>query len=110
MFFPGETITHTFVIPFGVNEIREVVISYKQNGSIMLEKTVTSGFISDGTGVSKVELVLSQSDSLLFDDNADFTIQINVYTVGGTRHASHELKSSNGIQYLRELLPQGGGS
>ena len=47
MFFPGETITHSFVIPFAANEIDHVILSYKQNGAIILEKTITSGFEAD---------------------------------------------------------------
>ena len=105
MFFPGETITHNFVIPFSVNEVQEVTLSYKQNESIMFEKTITSGFVALSTQATRVTHVFTQAETLLFQDNTDFTIQINVYTKGGTRHASHEVKSSSGIQYLRELQP-----
>ena len=107
MFFPGETITHTFYIPFAINEIDNVVVSYKQNEAIILEKKITSGFEADSTQVTKFEIVFSQTDSLLFDDNRPFTIQLNVYTTGGTRHTSHEMDSSNGVQYLREVMTNG---
>lgn len=104
MFFPGETITHVFIIPFNINEIDHVVLSYKQNGAIMFEKTVTSGFEEDSSNSTKISFPFSQSESLLFEDNSDFTIQCNVYTTSGSRHTSHEMSSNNGIQYLRDVL------
>ena len=104
MFFPGETITHVFYIPFNINEVNHIVLSYKQNGAIMFEKTVTSGFEADATNITKVSYPLSQNESLLFEDDSPFTIQCNVYTNGGTRHTSHEMNSESGIQYLRDVL------
>ena len=104
MFFPGETISHTFIVPFNNNEISKVVITYKQNDRIIFEKTLTSGFIREEQYITKIEYQFNQGESLLFDDNSDFTIQVNVYTVSGSRHASHEMRSSNGVQYLREVI------
>ena len=104
MFFPGETITHVFVIPFNVNEIDHVVLSYKQNGAIMFEKVVTSGFEKDSENSTRISYPFSQNESLLFEDNSPFTIQCNVYTLAGSRHASYEMNSNNGIQYLRDVL------
>ena len=104
MFFPGETITHVFVIPFTSNEIDHVVLSYKQNGAIMFEKKVTSGFEADSSNTTRISYPLNQSESLLFEDDSPFTIQCNVYTLGGTRHTSYEMSSESGIQYLRDVL------
>ena len=104
MFFPGETITHVFVIPFTANEIDHIVLSYKQNGAIMFEKKVTSGFEADSSSTTKISYPLGQSESLLFEDDSPFTIQCNVYTLGGTRHTSYEMSSESGIQYLRDVL------
>lgn len=104
MFFPGETITHIFYIPFAINEVNHVILSYKQNGAIILEKTITSGFEEDSAQSTKFTYALSQNDSLLFEDNSPFTIQCNVYTTGNTRHASHEMNSESGIQYLRDVI------
>ena len=105
MFFPGETVLHTFVIPFSSKDVAQVVVSYKQNEAIIMEKSVTGGFKPDGDNVCSVEIEFTQQDSLLFSDNAAYTIQINVYTSEGTRHTSHEMKSSSGIQYLRDFMP-----
>ena len=104
MFFPGETVTHVFYIPFGQAEVDHVVLSYKQNGAIIFEKSITSGFEQESAGTTKVSYAFSQSESLLFEDNSPFTIQCNVFTTGGTRHASYEMNSSSGIQYLRDVL------
>ena len=107
MFFPGETISHTFYIPFAKDEISYVILSYKQNGAIILEPKITSGFEKDIKNYTKFTYALTQNESLLFDDNSPFTIQVNVYTLNGTRHASHELSSKSGVQYLREVMTSG---
>ncbi len=104
MFFPGETITHRFVIPFAANEIDKVIFSYKQKEAIMFEKTIKNGFIVEGENITSVEFALTQGEGLLFADDAPFTVQVNVYTKQGTRHTSYELNSSSGIQYLREVI------
>ena len=107
MFFPGETITHRFIIPFAADEIDHVVLSYKQNESIIFEKTINSGFENISAGTCSLSFVFTQNEGLLFEDNSPFTIQCNVYTKGGTRHTSYEMSSSNGIQYLREVMNSG---
>ena len=104
MFFPGETITHRFVIPFAANEIDKVIFSYKQKEAIMFEKTITSGFIVEEEHITSIEFQLTQGEGLLFSDDVPFTVQVNVYTKVGTRHTSHELNSSSGVQYLREVI------
>lgn len=107
MFFPGETITHRFVIPFAAGEIDHVVLSYKQKEAIILEKTITSGFEKETQNSCSISYEFTQLESLLFSDNVPFTIQCNVYTKANTRHTSFEMKSSNGIQYLREVMGNG---
>jgi len=104
MFFPGETITHRFVVPFAANEIDKVIISYKQKEAIMFEKTLTSGFVKEDQHITSVEFQLTQGEGLLFADDTPFTVQVNVYTIVGTRHTSHEMNSSSGVQYLREVI------
>ena len=104
MFFPGETVTHRFLIPFAANEIDKVIFSYKQNGAIVYEKIVTEGFEVEEPHITSIEFQLTQGEGLLFADNAPFTIQVNVYTNAGTRHTSYELSGSSGVQYLREVI------
>jgi hypothetical protein len=110
VFFPGETITHRFVVPFAVKEINKVVVSYKQHESIILEKTIATGFKGEGTNITSFEIPFSQQDSLVFDDNVPFSMQINVFTNVGTRHTSKEMNSSSGIQYLRDVISPDAGS
>ena len=103
MFFPGETITHKFIVPFSKSEIDHAVISYKQNGGIVFEVTITT-FEKVENSKCSVTYNFTQEDSLLFEDDMPFTIQCNIYTKQGTRHTSHEMSSSSGVQYLREVM------
>ena len=118
MFYPGETIAHSYVIPFALAEIAKVVVSYKQNEAIILDRvaippaegdetTHDYEFISIDKRITKVIFTFSQAQSLNFKDDQPFTTQINVYTVGGTRHTSHECRSSSGVQYLRDVMTNG---
>jgi len=108
MFFPGETIAHTFVIPFVPAEIDHVIISYKQNGGIVLEKIIDSGFTPE-RGQTKITLVLTQAEGLMFEDDMAFTIQLNVFmTENNCRMTSRELNGESGVQYYREIMkPRG---
>lgn len=104
MFFPAETITHQFVIPFAANEIDKVIFSYKQQDAVMFEKIITTGFVAEEDHVTSVDFQLTQGEGLLFADGTDYTVQVNVFTKSGTRHTSHEMRSSTGVQYLREIV------
>jgi len=111
VFFPGETISHSFVVPFAAAEIDYAIVSYKQNEAVIFEKRITSGFNAEDTSITQFDFTLTQEESLLFDDDKPFTIQVNIYTTGGTRHSSHEVSDSSGVQYVRNiLLPNEGGS
>lgn len=44
MFYPGETITHSFSVPFEPDDIAEVIVTYKQRDHIILVKEVTDDF------------------------------------------------------------------
>lgn len=107
MFNPGETVCHQFIIPFVGDEISKVIVSYKQDGDIMFEKTITSGFEEIEPGKTKFLVLFSQAESLLFKDNFDFSVQVNVLIgLGGniSRLSSKELHGKNGIQYHREVI------
>ena len=112
MFIPGETISHTFIIPFDRTDIDTVIVSYEQKGHIVLERTIASqsefNEYHDAHGIldpSKTEITvcLTQAESLLFEDRQDFTVQLNVYT-GRSRHASAPIRGSNGIQHYKEVI------
>lgn len=111
MFNPGETVAHTFVIPFSKTSLSQVVISYKQGDNVILERITSRrdflDHITNGTVdpvKTDIRIELSQQESLLFKDLHSYTIQLNVYTEGGSRHASCEIKGKNGIQHHREVI------
>ena len=107
MFIPGETIAHAFIVPFSSAEIDYIVVSYKQHDDIIIEKTISSGFEERDSVSTYFAFEFSQQESLLFPDDDQYTIQCNVYTKGGTRHASKPLKGKTGVQYLKEVMNGG---
>lgn len=109
MFNPGETIGHKFIIPILTSEIQKVIVSYKQNGHIVLELTVTSEHIEQGETVTESEFTVtfSQAQSLLFDENGDVYAQLNVILKSGTRCASREILIHTGPQHIREVISNG---
>ena len=113
MFNPGETAIHTFVIPFVKSDLSQVIVSYKQSGDVILEKVVTSSqdfldHLDDQGNIDEtktdIEIALSQEESLLFKENARYTVQLNVLTEGGSRHASCEIKDTNGVQHHKDVM------
>ena len=103
---------HTFLIPFVTDSINKIIVTYKQNDHVILERIVTSAMLVDGDALipidnparTKFRVQLTQQESLLFEDKRDFWIQLNVFTNGRTRHASCEIKGSNGVQHVREVI------
>ena len=112
MFYPGEIVVQTFTVPFYINDIQSAVVSYKQNGNIILEKEATSEAIMEEsddpneepfeTGESLLTVELSEKDTLLFKDNTEFTMQVNIFSLGA-RQTSNPIKDRCGEQYLRDL-------
>lgn len=101
---------HTFIIPFKKTNLSYVIISYKQDDYVILERTVTSfaNHVDENNVLdeakSEVSIQLTQEESLLFADRRDFTIQLNVYSDSGSRHASCEIKASSGVQHHRQVM------
>lgn len=104
MFSPGETVTHKFRVPFPAVEMSKVVVSYKQQDHLVLEKNVTSFEEGDTPTQSIVTIVFSQDESLLFENDMPFTIQINVITTAGSRATSREMKGGTLFQHVREVI------
>ena len=113
MFHPGETVIHTFVIPFRRVDLSKVIISYKQEDYVILERTVTSprdfGEYHNAEGEvdetkTQITIQLTQEESLLFKERWEYRIQLNVYSEGGSRHASCEIKGSSGVQHHKEVI------
>ena len=104
MFIPGETISHKFYIPFVRSDIDRIYVSYKQNDCLILKKTVYPGSVTREGVNSYFIVVLSQEESLLFQDDMGYTIQLNVIFTSGARCSSKDIKGVNGAQHLRERL------
>lgn len=80
------TPTHTFHFSTEVTEAREVLITYAQNGKIVLEKHKDELTISeDGKAAS---FMLTEDESALFSAFRPVSVQVRVLTSGGESLAS----------------------
>lgn len=108
MFIPGETISHRFHLPFSKTNIIKVIATYRQDGHIVLDpKTIYPSQITTEQTGSQFVITLSQEESLLFEDDKYFYVQLNVLTsVNGSnvRTTSYELRSETKLQHLREVV------
>jgi len=107
MFVPGETVAQEFLIPFADTELSKVVLTYKQNNKIVLTKPISSGFEKVTETQTRITVPLSQKETLLFCDKYDYTMQLNVYTIWGSRVASKEIKGSTGTQQYKDVITNG---
>lgn len=108
MFIPGETIAQTFELPYAKEEIGQVIISYRQKDRIVLEKIITAqkNMKSTDNGKTIVSSYISEAESLLFEDNCEYRIQINVLFRSGTtsgRSTSLEIAGWTGYQHIRDI-------
>ena len=104
MFHPGETVSHTFTIPFSSSEVAKIIVTYKQNDHIILTKTITSNITDSSESTSLAVVTLTQEESLLFEEGKDFKIQLNVLTNSGNRITSNEIKGENGAQHYKKVI------
>ena len=72
----ASTPTHEFEMPFGSEFYKRVLITYKQNDEIVLEKTERDVSWSGNV----MSLTLTQEETLKFNDNVSVVIQIRVLT------------------------------
>ena len=80
----GTTPNHTFVLPFEVEKLAEMKVTYSQNGKVVLEK-----YLADGEKSGRaVSFTLSQEETFLFDNNVNVEVQARVLTAGGDALAS----------------------
>ena len=74
--YRGTTPTHIFTLPFNVEQLKKVEITYEQLGQIILQKTET-----DCTLEGKIiRLELTQEESRLFQPAQPVSIQLRVKT------------------------------
>lgn len=106
MFFPGETVAHRFTINILKDGIGRILVTYKQDNKTILQKSVYFGDIEEDYAkrCCYFTVSLSQEESLLFRNNKDFKIQLNIIFRSGARATSVELDGSNGIQHMRKVV------
>ena len=112
MFYPGETVEQTFIVPFYESDIGEAIVTYKQNSHVVLNKVATSEPIYEEveyeneepvleeTGASKLIVRLTEKESLLFKEG-NYSMQINIFNLG-KRQTSKHINSKCGDQFLRK--------
>ena len=75
----GSTPTHIFTLPFGVETVKTVEITYAQNEEVKLKKTDVDCVLEGST----VSVKLTQEDTFKFDEKPLVKIQIRVLTLDG---------------------------
>lgn len=118
-FHPGETVVLNFVLPLSIYDVKAVAISFRDKNRIVYEGLAT-GFVSedeeidDGEGnvttiyKTRVGFSLKQAESLQFDENTRYMMQLNVFGPNASRIASDEMLCITESQQLIE--PGFGGS
>lgn len=103
MFYPGETDLHVFTLPFSSDDVGSVLVSYKQKGRVVLEKTAGNKETLT-TASCRVSVELTQSETMRFVDNEAIYIQLNVSGSDGGRITSNPLEVRCGEQYHRSVI------
>lgn len=88
--FQGSTPTNEISIPFPKNLIDKVVVTYEQDGNIVLEKYTDDLTISDYS----VTAELNQEETLRFEADKMVVIQIKVKTTDGDVIPSDKMYAS----------------
>lgn len=81
----GTTPTHTFTFSVDLSNVKDFVITYVQNGAIVLEKKKKDCTIDE----NKITVTLTQEETLRFDHASMVEMQAKVLTTGGTVLASN---------------------
>ena len=80
----GTTPTNTFTVDVDLRQATAMYVTYKQGGTVLLEKTLEDITVSE----DKIEVELSQEDTLAFK-NGTVQIQIRAKFVDGSALASN---------------------
>lgn len=108
MLIPGETAVHYFTMPFELSDVSEIIVTYKQRGYIVLEKVITASSQDVTFSVDDNKTVfyfrLTQEESLLFEDEEDYSVQLNVKMQNTNRVASYPVFARTGPQYKRQVI------
>ena len=84
----GTTPTHTFSLPIQTVLIKDIEITYAQNGAVVLTKGIADCVCSD----NEVSVRLTQEDTFLFVDGICVEVQLRVLTLGGDVLSSHVMR------------------
>lgn len=103
-FHPGETFVVNFILPFHPYDVKAVIMSFRDRDRVVYENIATS-FAGEGNDEvdvdgktviekqrTRVGYLISQSESLLFKENHDYVMQLNVYGPNSSRISSKEIK------------------
>ena len=80
----GSTPKHEFTLPFDISLVKEFKVTYKQNGTIILEKHLNDFEVNENT----LSTTLTQEETFLFTEDVNVEIQARVLTMGGDVLAS----------------------
>ncbi len=116
MFYPGETVELRFLLPFSVAEVEKVLVSLGRRDEgggfdyIVLDKSADVEEVSRGESVAY--FTLTENESLMFEDDRDICIQLNIRTTNNelgvkARHTSDVMLLTSGTQYYREVVTDG---
>ena len=108
-FHPGETLVLNFTLPFDVLDVKAVNISFRGRDSLAFEATAV-GFknmnYQDDQGNTvhrtRVGYTMNQAETLQFEENAKYKMQLNVYGPNGSRITSKEISVETLEQQLME--------
>lgn len=86
----GTTPTHYFTLPFDTGQVEKLIITYAQNGVVVLELT-EENVAMDG---QEIRYQLSQEDTLRFKSNVLAEVQVRVKTTDRNVLASNVMAIS----------------
>ena len=92
----------TFYVPFSIEHVASALVTYSQNGIVLIEKSADE-FEPEGDQ-SSFEVHLTQEDTLRLSNNCKTVIQINVMTQDGERYTSDPILLTTGIQSHRAVM------
>ena len=88
-----------FVIPFSTYDIQAVSLSFRNGNSLVFE-AMANGFkdesyVDEETGKkryrTRIGYTINQEESLTFNENSNYKLQLNVFGPNGSRIASREI-------------------
>lgn len=87
-FHPEDTVVFDLVIPFAKDDVDEVKVSFRDRNAVVFEVSITS-FQAKGDK-TRLGFTFTQEESLQFNENDFYKMQLNVYSGNGSRSASKE--------------------